>query len=110
VPHESPQVVAVGVAIGPRSPELVGLTGRLDATAQAPNHRGADRRGIHLGEDRIEVTAPHDAPGYDMSQATPREVARIPTVRQADTVAVDPATGRLFVTGTSDGTVEIIDP
>jgi len=45
-----------------------------------------------------------------MSQATPREVARIPTVRQADTVAVDPATGRLFVTGTSDGTVEIIDP
>jgi len=57
----------------------------------------------------VTVTAANQVVGYDMSQATPREVARIPTVRQADTVAVDPATGRLFVTGTSDGTVEIID-
>jgi DNA-binding beta-propeller fold protein YncE len=37
-------------------------------------------------------------------------VARFPTVRQPNTVAVDPTTGRLFVTGTVDGTVEIIDP
>ena len=45
-----------------------------------------------------------------MSEPTPREVARLPTVRQADTVAVDPTTGRMFVTGTSDGTTQIIDP
>jgi hypothetical protein len=30
-------------------------------------------------------------------------------VRQPDTVTVDPGTGRLFVTGTTDGVVQIID-
>ncbi len=58
----------------------------------------------------VTVTAANQVVGYDMSQPTPREVARIPTVRQPDTVAVDPLTGRLFVTGTAEGTVEIIDP
>jgi DNA-binding beta-propeller fold protein YncE len=58
----------------------------------------------------VTVTAANQVVGYDMGEPTPREVARIPTVRQANTVAVDPTTGRLFVTGTDDGTVEIIDP
>jgi DNA-binding beta-propeller fold protein YncE len=57
----------------------------------------------------VTVTAADQVVGYDMSAPTPREVARFPTVRQPNTVAVDPTTGRLFVTGTADGTVEIID-
>lgn len=57
----------------------------------------------------VTVTATNQLIGYDMTDPTPREIARIPTVRQANTVAVDPDTGRLFVTGTDDGTVQIID-
>lgn len=45
-----------------------------------------------------------------MSGPRLREVARLPTVRQANTVAVDPTTGRLAVTGTADGIVQFIDP
>jgi hypothetical protein len=45
-----------------------------------------------------------------MAAPRPREVARLPAVAQANTVAVDPTTGRLFVTGTKDGIVQIIDP
>lgn len=58
----------------------------------------------------VTVTAANQVVGYDMSQPTPREIERLATVQQADTVAVDPTTGRLFVTGTAEGTVEIIDP
>jgi DNA-binding beta-propeller fold protein YncE len=70
--------------------------------------------GITYDDERdrlwVTVTGANQVVGYDMSEATPREIVRLPTVRQADTVAVDPTTGRLFVTGTTDGTVEIIDP
>lgn len=58
----------------------------------------------------VTVTAANQVVGFDMAQAEPREVARLPTVRQANTVAVDPTTGRLVVTGTADGVVEFIDP
>jgi DNA-binding beta-propeller fold protein YncE len=57
----------------------------------------------------VTVTAANQVVGYDMSTAVPREVARYATVRQPDTVAVDPITGRLFISGTVTGTVEIID-
>jgi DNA-binding beta-propeller fold protein YncE len=58
----------------------------------------------------VTLTATNQVVGFDVSHPEPREVARLPTVAQANTVAVDPTTGRLFVTGTKDGTVEIIDP
>jgi DNA-binding beta-propeller fold protein YncE len=58
----------------------------------------------------VTVTAANQVVGFDMSGPEPREVARLPTVRQANTVAVDPTTGRLFVTGTADGVVQVIDP
>ncbi|WP_329052931.1 hypothetical protein OG738_09520 [Amycolatopsis sp. NBC_01488] len=48
--------------------------------------------------------------GIDLSSGTPAEVTRLPTVRQPNTVGVDSATGRLFVTGTADGVLELIDP
>jgi streptogramin lyase len=58
----------------------------------------------------VTLTATNQVVGFDMAVPQPREIARLPTVAQANTVAVDPTTGRLFVTGTKDGTVEIIDP
>ena len=41
---------------------------------------------------------------------TLREHARYPTVRQPNTVTVDPASGRVFVTGGKDGTLQNLDP
>ncbi|MBO0878040.1 MAG: YncE family protein, partial [Pseudonocardia sp.] len=58
----------------------------------------------------VTVTATNQLVGYDLSQPVPREVARIATVRQPNTVTVDPTTGTLFVTGTADGTVQEISP
>jgi DNA-binding beta-propeller fold protein YncE len=58
----------------------------------------------------VTVTAANQVVGYDLSQSSPAEIARIPTVRQPNTVTVDPNTGRLFITGTADGTVQIVDP
>ena len=40
----------------------------------------------------------------------PYALRRLPTVRQPDSLAVDPATGRVFVTGRDAGTLQIIDP
>jgi DNA-binding beta-propeller fold protein YncE len=38
------------------------------------------------------------------------ELRSFPTVRQPNSVAVDPRTGRVFVASRSDGTVQILDP
>jgi DNA-binding beta-propeller fold protein YncE len=40
----------------------------------------------------------------------PGEVARYDTVRQPNTVGVDPRTGRVFVAGRTDGVVQIVTP
>ena len=40
----------------------------------------------------------------------PYELRRYPAVRQPDTVAVDDRTGRVFVTGTADGVLQVVDP
>jgi DNA-binding beta-propeller fold protein YncE len=48
--------------------------------------------------------------GYDMSEATPREVRRLPTVQNPYTLGVDANTGRLFIAGQAAGVVQIVDP
>ena len=40
----------------------------------------------------------------------PREVRRYPTVQQPNTVAVDPATGTVFVGSRRQGTVQVVTP
>ena len=40
----------------------------------------------------------------------PAEVARFPTVRQPNTVAVDPDTGRVWIASRSTGELQTIDP
>ena len=44
------------------------------------------------------------------TSARPHLLARHPTVRQPNTVAADPATGRVFVTGKVDGVLQLLDP
>lgn len=58
----------------------------------------------------VTLTALNQVVGLDVSGHRPREVARIPTVRQPNSVAVDPTTGRVFVASRVDGTLQLIDP
>jgi DNA-binding beta-propeller fold protein YncE len=58
----------------------------------------------------VTLTARNEVVGLDLGLDPPAYAARLPTVRQPNTVAVDSATGRLFVTGTDEGVVQIIEP
>lgn len=42
--------------------------------------------------------------------ARPRFLRSFPSVRQPNTVAVDPRSGRVFVTGKADGVLQLLDP
>ena len=42
--------------------------------------------------------------------ARPRPLRTLPAVRQPNTVAVDPRTGRVYVTGRADGVRQLVDP
>ncbi len=58
----------------------------------------------------VASSGTNEVVGYDMSQPTPREVQRIPTVQNPYTLGVDANTGRLFIAGVTDGVVHIVDP
>jgi DNA-binding beta-propeller fold protein YncE len=58
----------------------------------------------------VTVTATNEVVAVDLTGPEPREAARLPTVQQPNTVAVDDRTGRLFITGTTPGVLQVIDP
>ncbi|OZM71352.1 hypothetical protein CFN78_21145 [Amycolatopsis antarctica] len=58
----------------------------------------------------VTLTGQNEVVGLDLATSPPTITARIPTVRQPNTVAVDSGTGRLFVTGTTEGVLQLIDP
>ena len=58
----------------------------------------------------VTVTATNELVRLDLAGAGPRVVDRFPTVQQPNTVAVDDATGRVFVTGTTPGLLQVVDP
>jgi DNA-binding beta-propeller fold protein YncE len=58
----------------------------------------------------VTLTARNQLVGFTLGDGPPREFARLPTVRQPNTVAVDPGTGRVYVTSRTDGTLQLIDP
>lgn len=58
----------------------------------------------------VTLTARNQVVGLDLGGSKPAVVATLPTVRQPNTVAVDSATGRVFVASRTDGTVQLIDP
>lgn len=57
----------------------------------------------------VTLTARNEVVGLDLAADPPVIATRLPTVRQPNTVAVDSGTGRLFVTGTDDGVLQIIE-
>lgn len=61
--------------------------------------------------DRLWVTrTARDQVSEIALSGRPRVVRSLPTVRQPNTVAVDPRTGRLVVASATDGTVQLLDP
>lgn len=56
----------------------------------------------------VTLTARNEAVQYDIAGESPRLLATFKTVRQPNTVAVDSRTGRVFVTGSADGALQII--
>lgn len=57
----------------------------------------------------VTLTATNEVVGFDVSDGEPREVARFPTVRQPNTVAVDPDSGRIFVASRTTGVLQTIE-
>jgi len=46
----------------------------------------------------------------DLREDQPRVAARLPTIRQPNTVAVESATGRVFVASPAEGALQLVDP
>jgi DNA-binding beta-propeller fold protein YncE len=62
------------------------------------------------GQLWVTLTEENQVVQHALEKGTPRELARYPTVREPNTVAVDTASGRVFVTGRTDGELQILDP
>jgi len=58
----------------------------------------------------VTLTGRNEVVGIDLRTAPATVRDRLPTVRQPNTVAVDSRTGRLFITGTKDGVLQLVDP
>lgn len=58
----------------------------------------------------VASSGTNEVVGYDMSQPTPREVRRLPTVQNPYTLGVDTTTGRLFIAGVTGGVIQVVDP
>jgi DNA-binding beta-propeller fold protein YncE len=87
---------------GPRP----GQIGRIPASG-SPYGIAVDSRRKHLW---VTLTAEQRVVQYALQGRTLREIARYPTVHQPNTVAVDPVSGRVFVTGKTDGQLQILEP
>ena len=73
----------------------------------SPYGIAVDPRRGHLW---ITLTAEQQVVQFALEGDALREISRYPTVRQANTVAVDPASGRVFVTGKAEGQLQILEP
>lgn len=58
----------------------------------------------------VTLTGRNEAVEIDATASPPTVLNRLPTVRQPNTVAVDSGTGRVFVAGTADGVLQLVDP
>jgi DNA-binding beta-propeller fold protein YncE len=58
----------------------------------------------------VTLTGRNEVVEIDAAASPPAVLRRFPTVRQPNSVAVDADTGRVFVTGTADGVLQIVDP
>lgn len=58
----------------------------------------------------VTLTASNLVIGYDVAGGEPVEKYRLPTIRQPDSVAVDPDSGRVFVLSATGGGIQVIRP
>jgi hypothetical protein len=58
----------------------------------------------------VTLTALNEVIGLNLDPNAVVSATPLPAVRQPNTIAVDAGTGRLFVTGTADGVLEIVEP
>lgn len=59
----------------------------------------------------VTLTASNTLQVVDVSDpAAPEVLGELPTVRQPNSVAVDPRSGTVLVTGTVDGVLQLITP
>ncbi|MBA3525207.1 MAG: YncE family protein, partial [Geodermatophilaceae bacterium] len=58
----------------------------------------------------VTLTARNEVVALDLSGVEPVETGRFPTVRQPNTVAVDPVSGRVWVASRTTGDLQMIDP
>jgi len=58
----------------------------------------------------VTLTERNELVELALSQRGPERVRTYPTIRQPNTVAVDPATGRVYVAGRAEGLLQTIEP
>lgn len=75
--------------------------------AGAPYGIAIDRRRKRLW---VTLTATNQLAGYSIRGSRPRRVVTYPTIRQPNSVAVDPVSGHVFVASRSNGKLERISP
>jgi DNA-binding beta-propeller fold protein YncE len=85
----------------------------LDLAARVPLPGGAPY-GIALDLKRdqlwVSLTAENRLVLFDLKSGVPRKTADYATVRQPNSVAVDLASGRVFVAGRTEEVLQVIDP
>ncbi len=84
----------------------VAETARIDA-AGAPYGLAVDPVRQHLW---VTLTASNQVLVLDVSSPEPVVLRTLPSVRQPNSVAVDPESGTVYVAGTADGVLQIISP
>ena len=85
-------------------PDPLRVTGRI-ALPGRPYGVAADP-GTHTVW--VTLTSRNEVVGLDVSGTAPREIARYPTVRQPNSVAVLPGSHRVYVAGASGGEIQLI--
>jgi DNA-binding beta-propeller fold protein YncE len=85
----------------------------LELAARVPLPGGAPY-GLAAGPGRdvlwVTLTAENRLVRFALEGKVPREVASYPTVRQPNSVAVNPVTGRVFVAGRTGNALQLLDP
>ncbi len=75
---------------------------------------GGSPYGIAVDPERgylwVTLTAENRLVQYDITQEPPRRIASYPTVRQPNSVTVNPDTGFVYVAGAANNELQILDP
>lgn len=91
---------------------VLNLEPRLEIVQSAPLAGTPYGLAYDATRDRLWVTltGTNELAEVALDGPQPREVRRYPTVQQPNTVAVDPATGTVFVGSRRQGTVQVVTP